>query len=351
MTIAFIVYGPLDRRSGGFVYDRELADRLESRGHRVLVVSQKEGSLLRRIIGNGPALIRRIRKIRPDMILADELNHPSLFLTMGAIRNLGRPVVAIVHHLHSLERLPAFSRRLVETMERQFLSRMDGFLFNSDFTASSVETLIGRPPVPGIVVTPGAGNPVREPQIRNGPLRILFVGNMISRKGLHRLISAVADISDDLWELDVVGDSGMDPQYARRCRILGELCGGTSIRFHGRLDDEALEELRGTCDVLAVPSDHEGFGIVYLEAMRAGLVPVAARNGGAAQLIRDGIDGFLIDGDDIGSLRQVLERMARDPELRFRMARSARSRSESFPGWREGMDRAVDFLEGAPRWM
>ena len=385
MRIAFIVYGPLDRRSGGFLYDHHLRIALERRGHHVTVISQREGTLMRRMIQNAAAFTRLRRCFSsdsaapdsppshrgalPDLVIADELNHPSLFAALPRIRAAGIPVAAVVHHLRSLENLRPLERRLTHAMERRFLAGADAFLFNSRHTAASVRRLLGREPIPARIATPAADNPPADHSsaapLRPAPsedacpmpadkkasrgMRVLFVGTLIRRKGLERLISALLDIEPELWELDIAGDESADPVYADSCR---ERCAAAMkngrIRFHGRAADNCVQRLRSVGDVLAVPSDIEGFGIVYLEAMRAGMVPIAGSLGGAGEIIRDGIDGFLVPPSRPDLLGRCLRRLALQPELRARMAAAARKRAEEFPSWEKSMEGAAVFIESIP---
>lgn len=347
LTIAFVVYGELDERSGGYLYDSRLKTVLEERGHRVVPVSLKDGSLLGKILQNGRRLLRMIDGVKPDMVLIDELNHPSVFLSTNLLRRNGYRVVVLVHHLRCRERVSSFGRRLHEWMERRTLTGPDGYILNSPATADSVRELIGADAVPGVTATPGAENPYLEPRVDPGAARFLFVGNIIPRKGLDRLIRALTGLSGGGWSLDVCGDENTAPAYARQCRRMAADSVRTGrIRFHGRLDPGALEGLRRSCDILAVPSDHEGFGIVYLEAMRAAMVPVASADGGAGTLIRDGIDGFLVPPEDGNALRSVIQRLVDSPDLRRNLSESALRRAREFPDWNTSMTRAAQFLEG-----
>jgi glycosyltransferase involved in cell wall biosynthesis len=349
VRLAFVIYGTLDRLSGGYLYDRKLAERLVARGHEVHVVSQDDSSLYSRLRGNGRDLIRRISAVNPHLVLADELNHASLFLAVPALQRRGYPVAAVVHHLRSREKLPG-RRLFIAAVEREFLRRADALVCNSPDTLESVQRLIGYRPERVVVATPAADNPLLPPRRAGNIMKVLFVGSLIPRKGLHRLITSIADLPGGAWELHVCGDESTDPGYTRLCRSLaGNSTAPHSIIFHGRLDEKDLEQLRARCDVLAVPSDLEGFGIVYLEAMRAGMVPVAARTGGAGSLINDRVNGLLVDPVDDRSLRSALEYLAADPVRRSQLAAAARKTAEQFPDWETSMNLAVDFLEGLAR--
>jgi glycosyltransferase involved in cell wall biosynthesis len=111
-------------------------------------------------------------------------------------------------------------------VERRYLCSVDGFIFNSHTTRREVEQLVGERP--HVVAHPG-GDRFEEPAAvftsrpprPEGPLRLLFAGNLIPRKGLHVLLDALAQLPGVAWRLDVVGRAA-DPAYARRVRGMAD---------------------------------------------------------------------------------------------------------------------------------
>jgi glycosyltransferase involved in cell wall biosynthesis len=367
LTVAIVVFGDLDERSGGFLYDRKLAQALEAAGDTVRVVSQRDGGLLRRLKGNGRRLLRELERTEADLVLIDELNHAATFLLLPLLRRrLKVPVVALVHHLRCDERLGPFLRAAERTMERRFLRGVDAYIFNSLATAAAVSSLAEIGGKPQLIAYPGKDRYARyvDPKTkpRSSLLRILFVGNLIGRKNLDVLIRAVAIASSEGsrtgaspgFRLDVCGDDRVDLAYTARVVDLARSqdC-GDSIHFHGRLDDAPLASLFAEADVLAVPSDLEGFGIVYLEAMSAGVVPIASGLGGAAEIVRDGVDGFLVPPRDVAALAHRLHALFDDPDRLAAMREAGLRRAAVFPTWDESMRGIHDFLhriaEGAER--
>ena len=297
-----MVFGDLDERSGGFLYDLKLVRSLEAAGDEVSVISQNEGAFS--LANNGSRTLRNIEAARPDLVLIDELNHAATFRLLPRLKKrLAVPVVAIVHHLRSEEAIGRIERAMERWIERTFLREVDAFVFNSSATERSALALAPIADRPRLVAYPGKDRYVADaaaasaaarrraqPQAARAPLRILFIGNLIPRKNLDVLIRAAASLPPRTWRLDVCGDERIDAAYASRAALLARELAGETVTFHGRLEDGRLAGLLAEADVLAVPSDLEGFGIVYLEAMAAGVVPVATSRGGAAELVRDGVD-------------------------------------------------------------
>jgi phosphatidylinositol alpha-1,6-mannosyltransferase len=154
----------------------------------------------------------------------------------------------------------------------------------------------------------------------------LIVGRMASAeryKGHDLLIDIwpriLAEIPDARL---VVAGAGDDlPRLEARAASLG-----AAIRFEGRVTETGLDALYRDCAFFVMPSSEEGFGLVFLEAMRAGRACVGAP--GSAELIEDGISGYLVDPADPESVSKSLLRLFQDPVLAQRMGEAGRARWE-----------------------
>jgi len=359
MRVGLVIYGDLSAASGGFLYDRMLADALRRGGDTVEVISfpwKGYGTCLLQNMDRG--LRSALLGWTGDLLLQDELNHPSLFLLNRAFRRSRTvPVISIVHHLRSSEQNPVFARGVYRRIERAYLRSVDGFVFNSRATRGSVERLIGGP-VQGIVATPGGDRlgplPTEQEILRRcsekGPLRVLFVGNIIPRKGLIDVIDALGKIPSPLWRLTIAGSRGMSPAYATDVdRAVAARGLGSNVRVTGQLDDAQLAEAYRTHHVLAVPSQYEGFGIVYLEAMGFGVVPIGSRTGGAAEVIEHLKSGCLVPPGDTRALADAIAGLAADRAFLHALAREARRRFCAFPGWEPGMSAVREHLHDLVR--
>lgn len=345
MRVALVLYGNLDFMSGGFLYDRMLVDYLRRQGEEVEVVSLPWPSYFGGLLDNfSPVLKRRLRSVRADVMLQDELAHPSLFWINRSLKGRGQaPTVAIVHHLRCSEERPAWQNRLYRLVERQYLASVTGFICNSQATRESVEQLVGADK-PGVVARPGANRftlhltqediaaRAREP----GPLRVMFLGNLIPRKGLHILLAALGQLPRQGWRLTVVGSLEVDPVYVQEIRRQVTKSGlGSQVEFTGVLAEEEVAVCLAQSHLLAVPSSYEGFGIVYLEGMAFGLPALATTAGGAVEIITPGQDGFVTAPGDTGVLAGHLRRLMEDRELLLTMSLAAERRFAAHPTWEE----------------
>jgi glycosyltransferase involved in cell wall biosynthesis len=356
MRIGFLLPGSLSFASGGFLYDRILVSALRSRGDSVSVFSLPWRPLSRALAANfSPSLVHRLLASRFDLLLQDELAHPSLFLLNRRLKSGPcPPLVAIVHHLRSLEPRPPWQNRFLRSLERSYLRSLDAFIFNSLDTARTV-TALADARAPSVVAYPAGdrlGAPAAESVVlarcaAPGPLRIVFVGNLIPRKGLHTLLAALALVDRGQWRLSIVGSGVADPSYAALVHDLARTLGfEANVTFHDTVPDALLPRLLCENHVLAAPSSYEGFGIVYLEAMCFGLPVIATSAGGAVEIVEHGVDGFLVDPADTAGLTRYIGRLAADRRLLASMGLAALRAFSRRPTWAEGAELAYRFLHG-----
>lgn len=161
---------------------------------------------------------------------------------------------------------------------------------------------------------------------------VLSVGRLYPRKGHDLLLRAFAGLRglSPPPLLRIVG-GGIDRERLGRLAI--DLGVDRSVSFEGDIrEEERLAEFYAGADLFCLPSLHETFGFVYLEAMAAGLPVVAARAGAAPEVLGDA--GRLVPPGDEDALREQIGSVLRDGALREAMARSGRASVERF-GWPE----------------
>ena len=350
MYIGMAIFGSPETVTGGYLYNRTLVKYLRDMGHKVDIISQPYPKYYLNIVSLG----KHLRQLPLDVLIQDEATHPAFFLVNQYLRTrVPYPIISIVHHLHSSERCSAWQKRLYGEIERQYLMTIDGFIFNSQTTLRSVESIMGTK-CPSIVAYP-AGNRFsdciteEEIAIRSkdpGPLRILFVGNVIRRKEVHTLLEAIGQLPRDVCNLTVVGDLFMDKSYVRTIYSqVKENMLTDRVSFLGSIPDNELITQFKTSHVLVMPSSYEGFGIVYLEGMGFGLPAIASTGGGACEIITQGRDGLLIPVGDTASLAGHLNDLHRDREMLLSMSLNAYRRFESHPTWQMTAEGIQVFLK------
>jgi hypothetical protein len=106
VRVGLVIYGSLETISGGYLYDRILVEHLRHQGHRVVIFSLPWRTYARHLGDNlSRPLMRQLREASLDVLLQDELNHPSLFWLNRRLRDHVRyPIIGIVAGCCSLSR-------------------------------------------------------------------------------------------------------------------------------------------------------------------------------------------------------------------------------------------------------
>jgi glycosyltransferase involved in cell wall biosynthesis len=144
-------------------------------------------------------------------------------------------------------------------------------------------------------------------------------------KGIDSVIKSLPAVVRDFGALDyrVVGQGDDVPRLKALAESLGV---ARYITFVGGLSDEDLREHYCRCSLFVMPSEKEGFGIVFLEAMAYGKAVVGGAHGGTPSVVREGETGLLVNRSDIEGLADALVRLLRDTSLRERMGRAGHER-------------------------
>ncbi|MBI4302397.1 MAG: glycosyltransferase [Chloroflexi bacterium] len=160
---------------------------------------------------------------------------------------------------------------------------------------------------------------------------LLFVGRIEPFKGLDLLIETMAQIEDKcgLHLIIVGGDAHQDE--IKRLRLLAQELGvAARVTFGGAVDHEKLPLYYNAADVCMIPSYHESFGMVALEALACGVPVIASRVGGLQDIVRDGETGYLIPWHCPEPFAERLELLIGNDTLRRNFSRAARASVEKF---------------------
>lgn len=355
LKIGLVIYGSIDTLTGGFLYDKKLVTHFRSKRHEVKVFSLPWRNYPSHLADNyRKDFLSNLASSNLDILIQDELNHPSLVLLNHKLKNRVKyPVITIVHHLRCSEARSRIMNSLYRRVETSYLSFLDGMIYNSNTTRKVVRSL-GLPPKPGIVVHPGRDDVrqgvdqdfILKRAQRQGPLRILFVGSVIPRKELHTLIRALSRLSSRDWRLDIVGSFKVDRSYSRLVmKLIQEKGLSDSISILGSLEPSELVGRYMENHVLAVPSSYEGFGIVYLEAMGFGMPSIASRVGAAHEIVTQGASGFLVNPGDVDDIQGRLENLISDRSKLAQMGVAALHRYSVHPTWEQSAQKALEFIK------
>jgi glycosyltransferase involved in cell wall biosynthesis len=261
--------------------------------------------------------IVRLLRLRPDVV---HLNYASYGPTLAcAARICGIPVVGRPGPYDATN----LSNRWVAA-----------YIANCDAHAAE---LLDSPLAARVVVTGDLFRPNRMrdtlapekplPARCAGVTRVLFLGQLVERKGLHVLIEAFARVGGSA-ELLLVGGDWDAPGYPAQLRALARDA-GIAPRIHFENHRQDVGAILGTADIFVLPSLSEARPRSIIEAMSMGIPVIGSRVGGIPSLVVDEETGLLTPPGDVGALAAALDRLVQSAPLRQRLGDAGRRRTEA----------------------
>lgn len=351
----------------------ELSRRLASRGHKVTVLTLNtqraptrealEGVKVRRVpaldltstIGAQLAIsphawstvLRILRTQAIDLIHVHNLFF-HLSLTGGLLARAFRVPLVTTVHLGSVERLggmyAAFASLYERTVGALVLRLSSRAIAVSNAVAQHARRL-GARPVALITIPNGVDTRRFYPNASHkGGTKIIFVGRLIFNKGPQFLVDVIPEVlkHQPAARFEIVGDGPLRRKLEARVRNQGL---NDHIRFLGQRDD--VERLLAEADIFARPSLLEGMPLTVLEAMACGLPVIATPVGGTTELVKDGVNGYLVEPGDRRQLAERLCALLADKDLRLEMGRQGRMLVESGYDWENITEKTLQVYEQA----
>lgn len=340
------------QRGGAERYCANLCRELAQRGHRVFVLARQMDEDLHPDLAHVPIRVsafgsaaknlsfhrnsqKALQRLRVDRVYALSRSYPA-----DALR-VSDPLHAAWMKLRypspwrlSLERLNPRHRAILRLEKAIFNpAHTRVVITNSKLARAQVREIYGFPLERMHVVYNGVDLVKFSAAARPAPvsktIRLLFVGMDYRRKGLAHLLRGISRMKPPtaLCSLDVVG-KGDERGFRRVAENLG-IAG--AVRFHG--PTPMVEAFYRRADLLVLPTQHDPFANVCLEALACGLPVVTTAANGAAEIVRDGETGFILDGtsDLADQIAARISAFAAMPMAsRRHMAQRARQSAEAF---------------------
>jgi glycosyltransferase involved in cell wall biosynthesis len=336
--------------TGGYLYDRRMAEGLRQQGWRVDV-----HGLDHSFPQPTPAALahadQTLTALGSDAcVLIDGL-------ALGAMPEVAHRhaqrlrLIGLVHHPLAAETgLSPQRAQVLEASERAALRAVRGVIVTSPETAVAL-TRYDVPAERIFVVEPGTAAASGVPRSGNGSaLLLLCVASLTPRKGHDLLLEALATQRHHDWHLTIAGSTDRDPptRDALRSQIT-RLDLSTRVTLAGELGEEALQSLYRDADVFVLASRFEGYGMAVAEALMHAL-PVVATTTGASARIVPADAGILVPPDDGPALQAALARVLGDAALRRQLAHGAGRAALQLRSWPQAAARlqsALHAISGA----
>lgn len=328
---AFAVPGALETPTGGYAYARRLFSAAPAAGLRLDHVALPSG-----FPHPAPEAVRQTL----DTLSAVPADRPLLVdgLAFGALPAAGlaevaAPLAVLLHHPLGLETglSPAEAERML-AMEAEALCHARAVIVPSRSGAEIVATRLGVP-AERITVAPPGLDPVATVETPRSADTILCVGSLTPRKGQDILVTALATLRNRDWRAVFIGAADRDADHAARLQaMIAEAGMQDRITLTGDMPPEALAEAYASAGLFCLPSYHEGYGMVFVEAMAHGL-PVVAADIPAAREVMPAEACVLVPAGNADALAAALDALLGDAARCAEMGAAGRRNAASLPDW------------------
>jgi glycosyltransferase involved in cell wall biosynthesis len=255
-------------------------------------------------------------------------------LRKGVITQVCRSMrIPMVLHLHTCE-YEDFHRKLppiLQSAVRTMFQRADHVVVLGHVWESFVVDVlrVSRQRVTVLYnAAPGPSEiPRRNPESALKPVRLLFLGQLGTRKGVPELLTALSRLRglSPSWSITMAGDGDIEQAKA----LASELGILDRITFTGWLDSADVHDLLESSDILILPSHAEGLPMAIVEAFAYGAPVIASSVGAIPEIVVDRETGLLVGAGDVKALQEAIAALCLDAGLRRDLARAARELWES----------------------
>jgi glycosyltransferase involved in cell wall biosynthesis len=264
------------------------------------------------------SLIRIIRTFRPDLVHAH--SSKAGILARAAARVCGTISVFTAHGWAFTDGVPRLRRLVAMGCERTVLPCSDAIITVSEYDRQLALQRGLAPPGGVHCIHNGIADEAARAEPGSGSTPVVtMVARFCQQKDHVTLAYALAGLRQE-FRLEFIGSGETMPWVRSEVSRSGI---EERTQFLGERKD--VPQLLGRAHIFALATNYEGLPISILEAMRAGLPIVASDVGGIREIVRDGVNGFLVPRGDIAALREALRVLLDRPVLRASMG--ARSRS------------------------
>lgn len=272
------------------------------------------------------AVVREVlsESTRTDIMLLGHIN----LLPMGLLVKCLRPSLKIVLFVHGDDVWNDPTYRRMKFWDLLILRFIDRIAAVSEFTANRMAKEFGVP-CEKFTIFPNAVDPLINKNIFKSTVKkesqmLLTVARLAEHDGGKHHDSVLRAMPQILEQIPstryrIVGDGALRPKLealAKELKIIH------AVEFVGRISDDELASSYSEASLFVMPSEKEGFGIVFLEAWQRGLPVICGTEDASHEVISDGIDGFAIHHTDIDQLAEKIIYILQNPETAIEMGKA-----------------------------
>ncbi|MDB5593908.1 MAG: glycosyltransferase family 1 protein, partial [Hyphomicrobiales bacterium] len=255
---------------------------------------ERSGRNLSSFLNLAGAVRAGVRKYQPEIIHVHS-TYAGVIARLAVLSLRQRPKVVYCSHGWSFAMETSAWKRHIYRHVEVFLSRFTDGIVNISGFEQRLALAAGIPAEKQRTILNGICEQFASPTAERtsaGPLLLLFVGRHDRQKGLDILLEAMENVPPGLVRLDVIGERQLG---AGRTTCANRAPDEGQVRFLGWLDRMEVFRLMASVDAVVMPSRWEGFGLVAVEALRAGTPVIASNRGALPELVVDGKTGYVVE--------------------------------------------------------
>ncbi len=326
---------------GPFTYTKLLEKELSQQGVSVKVCSFGEVLHLPKVVRHLVFFFKLVFSARGAQVLYAQDPASTGLPTLCAARLMGKTFLLRVAGDYAWEQgqqffgitdtIDAFQKKyysgrvgILRRIQRFVAEHADYVITPSNYFSSIVEQWgIIHP----IVIYNGIelGVLPQMPSVTIPPKTIVSVGRLVPWKGFDALIDLMQELPE--WHLCIVGEGEMHEELVKRAKRLGVL---NRVSFFGKRSREEIYAIFQEAEVFVLNTAFESFSFLAVEAMDAGIPLVAGRAGSIPELVREGVDGLLVEPNNVLEIKHAIEKIAADTGMRESLITNARKRAKEF---------------------
>jgi len=260
--------------------------------------------------------------------------------------------------LHGMDLTYALKQPRKKWLSEKILKNAEKIICINNYVAEITRQIFSDFKQKIIVVNPGVENlATRNPRLAaqiknkfnlNDKIILLSVGRLVKRKGFDKVIEAMPQILKQVPNLIyvLIGDGPEFENWKLKIENFGLL---KSVYILNQLGDEMRNSWYNISDIFIMPSrningDFEGFGMVYLEANLAGKPVIAGKSGGVGDAVVDGLNGIMVEPEDIGQITSAIIKLAQNPTLSRKLGGQGRIRAIDEFNWAKQINKIYKFI-------
>jgi len=320
-----VIYPDYEKKiTGGQVYDHYFINRLSACKNVSISICKEKTKNYDSFFAlfSYLKLLKTAKKF--DIVISNSRYYSKFLLLFFILKIVFSKKIILFHHHFSFLTESGMKQKLHRWFELSFLKQTSQIVIPSPYVKKLMEKLLPKKKIIYIPLAFKTDNETSLSTLKNGN-KLLFVGTIEPRKGIIFLLQSLHLLKQQNVDFfcSIVGSVTDEPYYQTLLAYITENSLSENVRFFGRVPNIELNNLYTASDCFVFPSQHEGFGMVLIEAMSHGLPVVAFDNSAIPYTIKNKENGLLIEDKNTVKFGEAIKNVLENEKLRTELGKNA----------------------------